>query len=593
MASLSSDDEQQSERCAGSYSLSADVSESESCSSFSCRRFDAEGASSSMTSSPRPGLPGGGSFCFSAPPPPMLMLPVSGRKDLVWDGKSQKRDGDLSEVEMMMERFAKLLLGEDMSGSGKGVCTALAISNAITNLSATVFGELWRLEPLATQKKAMWRREMEWLLCVSDSIVELVPSIQKFPGGGTYEIMASRPRCDLYMNLPALKKLDAMLIGMLDGFCETEFWYVDRGIVVAEDEKLNDVYPHPPGFSGGRPSIRQEEKWWLPCPKVPPNGLSEDARKKLQKCRDCTNQILKAAMAINSSVLAEMEIPSPYLESLPKSGRSCLGDIIYRFVTAEHFSAEALLDNLDLSTEHHATEIANKIEAALHVWKRKDQKKHNKGLSKGHKHAAISCKARVHDHHRHSSLGSKVKGLVVANGDKKHGLAQRAESLLHALRLRFPGLPQTALDMNKIQYNKDVGQSILESYSRVMESLAFNIMARIDDVLFVDDATKQCIAEESASLFNKGGLPIQKRMSPSPFSIQHSPFTSPFATPTFCSSTPLAGSPERIIPLSKRSNLLEVSERRLGFPAEYDKIWSYTGNVSARRVSSGDAPERN
>lgn len=41
----------------------------------------------------------------------------------------------LSEVEMMKERFAKLLLGEDMSGGGKGVCTALAISNAITNLS--------------------------------------------------------------------------------------------------------------------------------------------------------------------------------------------------------------------------------------------------------------------------------------------------------------------------------------------------------------------------------------------------------------------------------------------------------------------------
>lgn len=35
---------------------------------------------------------------------------------------------------MMKERFAKLLLGEDMSGCGKGVSTALAISNAITNL---------------------------------------------------------------------------------------------------------------------------------------------------------------------------------------------------------------------------------------------------------------------------------------------------------------------------------------------------------------------------------------------------------------------------------------------------------------------------
>lgn len=35
----------------------------------------------------------------------------------------------------MKERFSKLLLGEDMSGGGNGVCTALAISNAITNLS--------------------------------------------------------------------------------------------------------------------------------------------------------------------------------------------------------------------------------------------------------------------------------------------------------------------------------------------------------------------------------------------------------------------------------------------------------------------------
>ena len=47
------------------------------------------------------------------------------------------------EVEMMKERFAKLLLGEDMSGGGKGVCTALAISNAITNLSGLYFHWLY------------------------------------------------------------------------------------------------------------------------------------------------------------------------------------------------------------------------------------------------------------------------------------------------------------------------------------------------------------------------------------------------------------------------------------------------------------------
>lgn len=110
----------------------------------------------------------------------------------------------------MKERFAKLLLGKDMAGCGKGVCTALAISNAITNLCgnfymlgfgfnsilgvlelcniiaseiltslyslATIFSQIWRLEPLLPEKKSMWRREMELLLCVSDHIVELVPS---------------------------------------------------------------------------------------------------------------------------------------------------------------------------------------------------------------------------------------------------------------------------------------------------------------------------------------------------------------------------------------------------------------------------------
>ncbi|KAL3597537.1 hypothetical protein D5086_009174 [Populus alba] len=390
MGSVSSDDDGGgSERC-GSYSLSADVSESESCtstSSFSCRRgFGRDGGggavSSSMTSSPRP-MPGG--FCFPAP----VMVPVIGGKDVVvWDSKNEKRgDADLSEVEMMKERFAKLLLGEDMSGGGKGVCTALAISNAITNLSATVFGELWRLEPLALQKKSMWKREMEWLLCVSDSIVELVPSIQQFPGGGTYEVMATRPRSDLYVNLPALKKLDAMLITMLDGFSETEFWYVDRGIVVGDG---GDCDTYPSGISGGRPSIRQEDKWWLPCPKVPPDGLSEDARKRLQQCRDCTNQILKAAMAINSSVLVEMEIPTAYMETLPKNGKACLGDIIYRYITAEKFSPECLLDCLDLSTEHHTLEIANRVEAAVHIWKQKDHRKHihNKNI----KHSSWSGK---------------------------------------------------------------------------------------------------------------------------------------------------------------------------------------------------------
>ncbi|MFS7949879.1 putative PRONE domain, Rop guanine nucleotide exchange factor [Helianthus anomalus] len=44
---------------------------------------------------------------------------------------------------------------------------------------------------------------------------------------------------------------------------------------------------------------------------------------------------------------------------------------------------------------------------------------------------------------------------------------------------------------DRFQVSLDVGKSILESYSRVLESLAFNIVARIDDLLYVDDLTRQ------------------------------------------------------------------------------------------------------
>ncbi|GLT99905.1 hypothetical protein SLE2022_173090 [Rubroshorea leprosula] len=540
MGSFSSEDgfdDQLSERLE-SYSFSADVSESESSSGFSRRHFEQEVGSSSLTSSSlaEPEFIEGSSF--TAPVP--VMLPVVGGRHVFFPVKEKEvPETELSEVELMKERFAKLLLGEDMSGGGKGVCTALAISNAITNLSASVFGELWKLEPLAPQKKLMWHREMDWLLCVSDSIVELIPSSQEFPGGGTFEVMVTRPRADLHMNLPALKKLDALLLSILEGFRDLEFCYVDRGVVVANIDE-GDAFPS--SSSSGRPSVRQEEKWWLPFPKVPPHGLSEDTRKRLLQCRECTGQILKAAMAINNNVLAEMEIPNAYLESLPKSGKECLGEVIHCYVTADHFSPECLLDYLDLSSEYTTLEIANKIEASVHIWRQKYRKKHS-----------------VHSKAGKSSWRGKVKGFV-GEIEKSELLAQRAGTLLYNLKLRFPGLPQTNLDMSKIQHNKDVGKSILESYSRVMESLAFNILARIDDLLYVDDATRQRAAAET-SMYNQGkfGAPLskQKQISLSSFPIQYSPSASVF-------SNGMVGSPDQIThhPF-KKSNLVDTLDRSL------------------------------
>lgn len=89
----------------------------------------------------------------------------------------------------------------------------------------------------------------------------------------------------------------------LDNFIDKqEFYYVSKD--ADENEKGN--------------AKRKDDKWWLPTPKVPPNGLSEAARKFLQYQKDCVNQVLKAAMAINAQVLTEMEIPENYIESLPK-----------------------------------------------------------------------------------------------------------------------------------------------------------------------------------------------------------------------------------------------------------------------------------
>lgn len=52
------------------------------------------------------------------------------------DKKENPSHGILfSDVDAMKEKFAKLLLGEDVTGGCKGVSTALALSNSITNVA--------------------------------------------------------------------------------------------------------------------------------------------------------------------------------------------------------------------------------------------------------------------------------------------------------------------------------------------------------------------------------------------------------------------------------------------------------------------------
>ncbi|KAK0597808.1 hypothetical protein LWI29_028768 [Acer saccharum] len=309
----------------------------------------------------------------------------------------EKIEKQQHDMEQMREKFGKLLLGEDMS--------------------ASVFGEQSRLEPMPAERKARWRKEVDWLLGVTDYIVEFVPSQQKAKDGSSMEIMVTKQRTDLQMNIPALRKLDAMLIDCLDNFIDQhEFCYVSKD---APDSEKGSAK-------------RKDDKWWLPTPKVPTN-LSEATRKFMQFQKDCVNQVLKAAMAINAQVLSEMEIPENYIESLPKNGRASLGDSIYRKQNRGFDS------DLEEEDEPKGWEI---------------------GLG-------FSCEHR-----------------------KREVFEERAETILLILKQRFPGLPQSSLDISKIQYNKDVGQAVLESYSRILESLAYTVLSRIEDVLYADYATQ-------------------------------------------------------------------------------------------------------
>lgn len=99
--------------------------------------------------------------------------------------------------------------------------------------------------------------------------------------------------------------------------------------------------------------------------------------------------------------------------------------MLYKGITVESFDPEQLLSTLDTSTEHKTVELKNRIEASVVIWKRKMHNKEGK-----------------------SSLSSSV------SLEKREMFEERAETILVLLKQRFPGIPQSALEVSKIQYNK-------------------------------------------------------------------------------------------------------------------------------------------
>ncbi|XWS49417.1 hypothetical protein CRYUN_Cryun12cG0001800 [Craigia yunnanensis] len=355
-----------------------------------------------------------------------------------------------SDVETMKENFAKLLLGEDITGGRKGVSTALALSNAITNLAASVFGELWKLEPLAEERKNKWRREMDWLLSPTKYMVELVPAKQCGANGRTMEIMTPKARADIHINLPALQKLDSMLIETLESMVNTDFWYAEVGSRA----------------EGRNKSARESKRWWIPLPQVPKTGLSDTEKKKLQCKGKVVHQVFKAAKSINESVLLEMPLPSIIRDALSNYGKANLGDDLYKVLTVESCSVEEMFNSLNLKSEHNALEAINRLEAAIYAWKERITEQ-------------ASGKSPVR------KSWSFIKDPI-SEMDKMELLLDRAEALLQLIKSTYPNLPRTFLDATKIQYGKDVGHSILEAYSRVIRNLALSIVCRIGEILQED-----------------------------------------------------------------------------------------------------------
>ncbi|KVH89825.1 Plant specific Rop nucleotide exchanger, PRONE [Cynara cardunculus var. scolymus] len=329
----------------------------------------------------------------------------------------------ISDMKIMKEKFAKLLLGEDSTGGRK------------------------------EDRKNKWRREMEWLLAPTNYMVELVPAKQYGANGRTLEassisLIPTRTRTKFrYFSLNELKgflimRPKAREDETLDAMTITEFWYEEGGCQA----------------EGRIKSVKQSKRWWLPTPRVPVGGLSDGERKKLLNQAKLVHQIFKAAKSINEAILLEMPIPTIIGEALPKAS---LGDDLYRMLNTISSSAVGMLNLLNLKSEHSALDTVNRLEAAIYAWKERISER-----------TCTKSPART-------SWSLKDPSMEL---DKMEFLINRAEVLLQQIRVRYPNLPQTFLDVMKIQYGKDIAHAILEAYSRVLGNVAFGILSRIGDI---------------------------------------------------------------------------------------------------------------
>jgi hypothetical protein len=115
-------------------------------------------------------------------------------------------------------------------------------------------------------------------------------------------------------------------------------------------------------------------------------------------------------------------------------GKARLGDEPYKFLFAESRSSDEILNSLNLKFEHCALEVIDRLEVAIFV-----------------------RKVKVIDHVSGKSPIQTSWSFIkdsMSRMDKMKLLLDRAAALLHHLKIRYPNLPHTFLNVTIIQYGK-------------------------------------------------------------------------------------------------------------------------------------------
>lgn len=118
---------------------------------------------------------------------------------------------------------------------------------------------------------------------------------------------------------------------------------------------------------------------------------------------------------------------------LIQSGKASLGEELCKVLTTESASsAEEMLNSLNMKSEHSALDTVNRLEAAIFLWKE-----------------------RIAEQSTSMSPVRKSWSFMkdpISEMEKMELQLERAEVLLQLIKIRYPNLPHTFLDVTKVQH---------------------------------------------------------------------------------------------------------------------------------------------